>query len=134
MEQSNKHQKILDELDAFFENATDKELNKLCDKVNQLTETKPESATVQTAVDWLIQQIQSDTFCDHINGVKCWDKDTLIEFLEEAKELERKQIKHLVDALNDIKNWDDQLEDEWGDPGFRAIEALKDYNKIYGKQ
>jgi hypothetical protein len=48
--------------------------------------------------------------------------------------MEKVQTKSLIDALNDIKNWDDQLEDEWGDPGFRAIEGLKDYNKIYGKE
>lgn len=46
----------------------------------------------QTAVEWLIQQIQSDTFCDHIQGVRCWDKDTLMEFLEKAKQMEKKQI------------------------------------------
>ena len=38
---------------------------------------------------------------------------------------EKKQITPLIDALEDIKNWDDDLEVEWGDCGERAISALK---------
>ena len=38
---------------------------------------------------------------------------------------EKKQITPLIDALEDIKNWDDDLEVEWGDCGERAIYALK---------
>lgn len=29
-----------------------------------------------------------------------------------------------INALQDIKNWDDDLEDEWDDPGVRASDAL----------
>jgi len=41
---------------------------------------------------------------------------------------EKQHIKPLVDALEDIKNWDDDLEVEWGDCGYRAITALKEFN------
>lgn len=43
----------------------------------------------------------------------------------ELLEKEKKQITRLIDALEDIKNWDDDLEVEWGDCGERAISALK---------
>ena len=43
----------------------------------------------------------------------------------ELLEKEKKQITPLIDALEDIKNWDDDLEVEWGDCGERAISALK---------
>ena len=44
-------------------------------------------------------------------------------------EKEKEQIKPLIDALEDIKNWDDDLEVEWGDCGERAIAALKLFNQ-----
>jgi hypothetical protein len=47
---------------------------------------------MQTAVEWLIQKIQSEAFCDHVNGVVCLDYDKLSEFLEEAKDMEKDQI------------------------------------------
>jgi hypothetical protein len=53
-----------------------------------------------TAVEWLIEQIKSDIFCDHIQGVQYWDKDTLIEFLEQAKAMEREQIIEAIDYFN----------------------------------
>ena len=37
-------------------------------------------------------------------------------------------VKILIDALNDIANWDDDLEEEWGDCGLRAKHALKEFN------
>lgn len=37
------------------------------------------------------------------------------------------KYKILVDALNDIKNWDDDLQIEWGDCGYRASEALNEF-------
>ncbi len=33
----------------------------------------------------------------------------------------------LIAALNDIKNWNEETEDKWGDPGERAGDALKAY-------
>ena len=38
-------------------------------------------------------------------------------------------ISKLLDALTDIKNWDEDLEDEWEDAGYRAIAALAEYKK-----
>lgn len=34
------------------------------------------------------------------------------------------QIDNLIKALEDIKNWDEDLEDEWEDQGYRAKHAL----------
>ena len=49
----------------------------------------------------------------------------IFKVLEDKLEKEKEQIKPLIDALEDIKNWDDDLEVEWGDCGERAIAALK---------
>lgn len=38
------------------------------------------------------------------------------------------RYKILLDALNDIKYWNDILEDEWGDCGYRASAALEEFN------
>lgn len=39
------------------------------------------------------------------------------------------KVHKLISALEDIKNWDDDLEDEWEDTGYRAIAALKEWQK-----
>jgi hypothetical protein len=44
-------------------------------------------------------------------------------------EKEKEQMQDLINALEDIKNWDDDLEVEWGDCGERAIDALKIFNQ-----
>jgi len=48
-----------------------------------------EDMETQSPVEWLIEQIKSNIFCDHIQGVEYWDKDTLFEFLEQAKQKEQ---------------------------------------------
>ena len=47
----------------------------------------------------------------------------------ELLEKEKQQIKPLVDALEDIINWNDDLEEDWGDAGYRAKDSLKTYNQ-----
>lgn len=37
------------------------------------------------------------------------------------------QVKILLNALTDIKNWNEELEDEWEDCGYRAIEAINEF-------
>lgn len=39
------------------------------------------------------------------------------------------KVYKLLSALNDIRNWDDDLEDKWEDPGYRAKAALVEYYK-----
>ena len=46
----------------------------------------------QTAVEWLESNINDGTFCDHICGARYWDKETLLGFIEQAKQMERGQI------------------------------------------
>lgn len=41
-----------------------------------------------------------------------------------------KKLKIAIKALKNIKNWDDDLEDEYGDPGLCAKEALSKINII----
>lgn len=48
------------------------------------------------------------------------------------KIIESQQVsdeKVLINALNDIVNWNDDLDAEWGDPGGRASNALKKYKQ-----
>jgi len=76
----------------------------------------------QTAVEWLIEKIQSDTFCDHIQGVRCWDKDTLMEFLEKAKQMEKEQTINAHSAGQESAY------------GFRDKETAEEYyQKTYEK-
>lgn len=53
-------------------------------------------------------------------------KEEIISAMEEYAE---EKAKSLINALEDIKNWDDDLEDEWEDAGYRAISALKKWNE-----
>ena len=48
-----------------------------------------------------------------------------IENLKTALELAKSKLQVAEKALNDIVRWDDDLEDEWGDPGNRANSALE---------
>lgn len=47
-----------------------------------------------------------------------------VEQLKQALELAKSNLQVAEKALNDIVKWDDDLEDEWGDPGYRAKAAL----------
>ena len=40
------------------------------------------------------------------------------------------QVKVLISALDDIRDWDDDLEVEYDDAGNRAIDALKSFNNL----
>lgn len=39
----------------------------------------------------------------------------------------KEQVKILLKALFDIKNWNEELEDEWQDCGYRATEAINEF-------
>ena len=52
-----------------------------------------------------------------------WANDT--SEAPQIKDLQRR-IKKLEKALEDIRDWNDELEDQWEDQGYRAIEALKE--------
>jgi hypothetical protein len=47
--------------------------------------------------------------------------------MTEQEELAQLRAKLIVatKALHDIKNWNDELEDEWEDQGYRAKDALE---------
>jgi hypothetical protein len=58
-----------------------------------------------------------------------------VDFIEKREaNLEQTKSKLLVavKALQDVKKWDDDLEDEWGDPGERAGRALEKIDMIDG--
>ncbi|NJM14033.1 MAG: hypothetical protein HC896_00370 [Bacteroidales bacterium] len=48
-----------------------------------------------------------------------------VENLKTALELSKSKLQVAQKALNEIVRWDDDLEDEWGDPGNRANSALE---------
>jgi hypothetical protein len=47
------------------------------------------------------------------------------EALRTNIEFMRKKLEIAEMALNDIARWDEDLEDEWGDPGVRALHCLE---------
>ena len=47
------------------------------------------------------------------------------EALQTNIELLKKKLQVAEKALNDIVKWDDDLEDEWGDPSERASRCLE---------
>lgn len=48
----------------------------------------------QTPIEWLEEQIKNDIMCDHINGTQYWDKETILELIEKAKEKDKKKNYH----------------------------------------
>ena len=48
-----------------------------------------------------------------------------VEQLKQALELAKLKLQVAEKSLNDIVKWDDDLEDEWGDPAERANAALE---------
>lgn len=48
-----------------------------------------------------------------------------VEQLKQALELAKLKLQVAEKALNDIVKWDEDLEDEWGDPRERANDALE---------
>lgn len=48
-----------------------------------------------------------------------------VENLKQALELSKSKLKVAEQSLNDIVRWNDDLEDDWGDPGNRANSALE---------
>lgn len=63
---------------------------------------------------------------DHLHETNSYNFTKLCELqLQLTKSNEMNE--RLADALIDIKNWDDRMEDKWEDQGLRAISALKEY-------
>jgi len=53
-----------------------------------------------------------------------------MEELQIALAFAKEKLKIAEKALNDIANWNDELEEEWEDAGYRAIAALKQIKNI----
>jgi len=71
-----------------------------------------------------------------IGEISMIDARHIVSLLDEAVILEQERklrknakVSKLLSALNDIRNWDDDLEDKWEDPGYRAKAALAEYYK-----
>lgn len=47
--------------------------------------------------------------------------------LQQSQQVSDEKV--LINALNDIVNWNDDLDAEWGDPGCRASNALEKYKQ-----
>lgn len=55
-----------------------------------------------------------------------WQSQNLNKMTEQEQiEILKQKLRVAEQALNDIVRWDDDLEDEWGDPGERANSALE---------
>lgn len=55
--------------------------------------------------------------------------DWFLDNYEMLLEKEKEQIKILTDALEIIKDWDDEMHSEWDDQGEFASFTLKTYNQ-----
>jgi len=58
-----------------------------------------------------------------------YEHSIIISKIEELLEKEKEQIKILTDALEKIKDWDDEMHSEWDDQGEFASFTLKTYNQ-----
>jgi hypothetical protein len=67
---------------------------------------------------------QTESTMGSISGYQ-YSKYLLMDLLEK----EKKQIKILTDALERIKDWDDEMHSEWDDQGEFARFTLKTYNQ-----
>lgn len=85
---------------------------------------------MKTAMQELIDKVEHAISYNVEGGlVEKYTWTELFNDMEKALEKEKEQITQLIDALEDIKNWDDDLEEEWGDCGERARFTLKTYNQ-----
>ena len=60
------------------------------------------------------------------------EKLEVVKILEQKVAILEKQLFIAVNALEDVIIWNEDLEDEWGDPGERAQEAKRQINIIDG--
>ena len=80
---------------------------------------------MKTAMQELIDKVEHAISYNVEGGlVEKYTWTELFNDMEKALEKEKEQITQLIDALEDIKNWDDDLEEEWGDCGERAITLI----------
>ncbi len=79
---------------------------------------------MKTAMQELIKELKTNDVAHGMYWIKQPD-----EFFKKYLEKEKEQTQNFINALEDIKNWDDDLEVEWGDCGERAIDALKIFNQ-----
>jgi hypothetical protein len=63
---------------------------------------------------------QIKTFEQAIGALEA--RDSVIQKLREENQ-------KLLNALYDVSNWTDDLDDDWGDPGARAQDAIEKYLK-----
>ncbi len=61
--------------------------------------------------------------CSQIKHLQLLTKFTMKKLKQEIALLQKK-LQIAEKALKEIAEWDDDLEEEWGDPGHRAIECL----------
>jgi hypothetical protein len=77
---------------------------------------------MKTAIDILKEKIESGIMCDHIYGVQYFDKETLLEFLEQVKPIEVECIK---------KAYSDGFADAYGFPEKRTADDY--YEQVFSK-
>ena len=58
-----------------------------------------------------------------------------VEYLKEKfKEVEKEQNRILIDALNDIAKWNEEIREQWVEQEYRAKSALGNYNENINKK
>ncbi len=90
--------------------------NPNADKINSGTTNKP-LGNKQTAVDWLIEQLNPD--------MKTMQGNIIQDLLEQAKEIERKQIEDAFGKERIIVN---------GEGFFKILNSKQYYNQYYKQE
>ena len=73
-----------------------------------------------------VEQLMIDSFGEDFRMTV---NDYQLNAFQKALEKEKEQIKILTDALQRIKDWDDEMHSEWDDQGEFASFTLKTYNQ-----
>ena len=75
---------------------------------------------MQELLEWAKDKDMSDTMIS---------PQDLLDAINPLLEKEKEQIRILTDALERIRDWDDEMHSEWDDCGEFAIFTLKTYNQ-----
>jgi hypothetical protein len=85
---------------------------------------------MKTAMQELIDKVEHAISYNVEGGlVEKYTWTELFNDMEKALEKEKEQIKILTDALERIKDWDDEMHSEWDDQGEFASFTLKTYKE-----
>lgn len=83
---------------------------------------------------WDIGRLKVKTQTPPFEDAEYWAKQYIkvrkLNIPDVSKRILAEKLSIAEKALTDIRNWDDDLEDEYADQGYRAIEALEKIQSV----